>query len=109
MKIKKGDNVIILSGKDKGKKGKILTVLSKTSKVIVEGINKLKRHTKNRQGKLGGIVEKEHPIYVSKCMLLDPETGKPTRLGYTIDKSGAKYRISRQTKKIIEVKIEKKK
>lgn len=109
MKLKKGDNVIILSGKDKGKKGKILAVFPKVNKLIVEGINKLKRHTKNRQGKLGGIIEKEHPIYASKCMLLDPETGKPTRIGYTIDKSLAKYRISKKTKKIIEVKADHKK
>lgn len=80
MSIKKGDTVIVLSGKDKGKKGTVLTVMPEDKKVIVEKVNVVKRHTKPRQqGEQGGILSKEAPIYACKVMRVCPKCGKPTR------------------------------
>ena len=79
--VKKGDTVQVLSGKDKGKEGKILTALPKKGKVIVEGVNKVKRHTKPSQtNPQGGIVKQEAPIHVSNVSLIDPKSGKATRV-----------------------------
>lgn len=97
MKIKKGDNVIVLSGNDKGKTGEVVKVLPKDNKVVVKGVNIRKRHVKPRaQGQEGGIVEAEMPIYVSKVMLVCPETGKPTKVGYEVVK-GQKVRIAKKS------------
>ena len=94
MRIKKGDNVIVLSGNDKGKTGEVIKVMPKDNKVVVKGVNVRKKHIKPRsQGQEGGIVEMEMPIYVSKVMLIDPETKKPTRVGYEIVQ-GEKVRSS---------------
>ncbi len=101
MKLIKGDLVLILSGKDKSKKGKILAVFPKKGKVVVEGVNMLKRHLKSRQGQTGGIISKEYPVSVSKCMLINPETNKPTRVGYQIDKGGHKYRLAKDSGKML--------
>ena len=85
MNIKTNDTVVVLSGKDKGKQGKVLTADPKGLKVIVEGVNVAKRHQKARkQGEESGIIKKETPIYVSKVMLVCPKCGKPTRVGHTI-------------------------
>ncbi len=96
MKIRKNDNVIVVTGNDKGKTGKVLKVFPSVSKVIIEGINLRKRHTKaNQKNPQGGIIEKEAPINVSNVMLLDPKSGEPTRLGSQIildDKTGKKKR-----------------
>ncbi len=96
MKIKKNDNVIVITGNDKGKTGKVLKVFPKISKVIVEGINIRKRHTKPSQNNpQGGILEKEAPIDVSNVMLLDPKTNEPTRIGAKVildEKTGKKKR-----------------
>ena len=82
MKLKKGDNIIITTGKDKGKKGKIVRVLVKTNKVIVEGANMTKRHQRPRKsGEKGSIRDIEMPINASNVMILDPKSGKPTRMG----------------------------
>ena len=84
--VKKGDTVQVLSGKDKGKEGKILTALPKKGKVIVEGVNKVKRHTKPSQtNPQGGIVKKEAGIHISNVNLIDPASGKPTRVGYKFE------------------------
>ena len=97
MRIKKGDNVIVLAGNDKGKTGEVIKVMPKDNKVVVKGVNVRKKHIKPRsQGQEGGIVEMEMPIYVSKVMLIDPETKKPTRVGYEIVK-GEKVRISKKS------------
>ncbi|MDY4036776.1 MAG: 50S ribosomal protein L24, partial [Candidatus Pseudoscilispira sp.] len=86
MKIKKGDTVVVLSGKDKGKQGKILTVLPKESKVIVENVNIVSRHTKPRkQGEEGGIIKKEAPIYACKVQRVCPKCNKPTRIGHKVE------------------------
>ncbi len=86
MKIKKNDEVIVISGKDKGKKGKVITALPKEHKVIVTGINQVKRHQKpDAMGNKGGIITKNLPIDVSNVAIVDPKTGKPTKIGYRID------------------------
>jgi large subunit ribosomal protein L24 len=96
MKIRKSDNVIVISGNDKGKTGKVLKVFPKVSRIIVEGINLRKRHTKPTQkNPQGGILEKESPIHVSNVMLIDSKTNEPTRLGSQIildEKTGKKKR-----------------
>ncbi len=101
MKIRKNDNVVVITGNDKGKTGKVLKVFPSISKVIIEGINLRKRHTKpNQKQPQGGIIEKEAPIQVSNVMLLDPKTNEPTRIGAKIildEKTGKEknQRISR--------------
>lgn len=98
---KKGDKVNVIAGKDKGKSGKILYVLK--DKVVVEGINIVKRHQKpTAQNQTGGIVEREHPIHISNIMMADPKTGKSTRIGHEIDKNGKKVRISKKSNEKID-------
>jgi large subunit ribosomal protein L24 len=96
MKIRKNDNVTVITGNDRGKTGKVLKVFPKDSKIIIEGINLRKRHTKPTQKHpQGGIIEKEAPIHVSNVMLLDPKSNEPTRLGSQIimdEKTGKKKR-----------------
>jgi large subunit ribosomal protein L24 len=100
LKIKKGDNVVVLSGSSKGMKGSVLKVYPEKGKAIVEGVNKIKKHTKpNAENPQGGIVETEAPIYVSKLALVD-SNGKPTRVGYEI-KGDKKVRIAKKTGKEI--------
>jgi large subunit ribosomal protein L24 len=98
LKIKKGDRVRVLSGKDRGKEGTVLVALPKAGKVIVDGINVAKKHQKpTRMAQSGGIVDKNMPIDVSNVAIVDPKDGKPTRVGYRIDADGTKVRISRRT------------
>jgi large subunit ribosomal protein L24 len=101
MKIKKGDTVVVISGKDKGQEGKVIASYPRLEKVLVEGVNRIKKHTKirttQRGAKSGGIVTQEAPIHVSKVAFL--EDGKPTRVGYKVDENGSKVRISRRTGK----------
>ncbi len=99
-KLKKGDNVIILSGKDKGKTGKILKVIKKkdfVDKAIVEGANIVKKHTKQSATQKGGIESIEMPIYMSKLSILDPKTSKPSRVGFKFLKDGKKVRFSKKS------------
>ena len=94
MKVKKGDNVIILSGKDKGKNGKILQSIPKLDRVVVEGVNVRKRHMRPRkQGEKGQIIERESPIHFSNVMLMCGKCNKPTRVGFKILEDGAKVRV----------------
>lgn len=100
-KIKKGDDVIVLTGKDKGKHGAVLRTLLTAQRVVVENVNMVKRHTKPAQGRQGGIVEKEAPIHVSNVALLDPKDRKPTKVGYkTVD--GRKLRFARRSGETID-------
>jgi large subunit ribosomal protein L24 len=104
MKIKKGDEVIVIAGRDKGATGTVIVADPKRERVIVQGVNMVKRHTKEtnqgpRGAKTGGIVTKEAPIHVSNVALV--EDGKPTRVGYRIKEDGTKVRISRRTGKEI--------
>ena len=86
MSIRKDDTVIVLSGKDKGKKGKVLTVMPKDGKVIVEKVNVISRHQKPRkQGEEGGIIKREAPIYACKVMRVCPKCNKPTRIGHKVE------------------------
>ena len=97
MRIKNSDKVVVLSGKDKGKKGKVLVVAPKDGKVIVEGINMATKHTKPRaQGQTGGIIQQECPIYASKIMLICPKCGKPARTGKKILDDGKKVRYCKK-------------
>ena len=96
-KVKKGDEVIVIAGKDKGKKGAILSVLTEKRRVFVAGVNKVKRHTKPGKDGAGGIIEKEASLHVSNVMLVDKKTGKGTRVGYAIDKDGIKSRIAKRS------------
>jgi large subunit ribosomal protein L24 len=102
MKVKKGDQVMVISGKHKGKRGRVLEVLTKKRKVLVEGLNILKHHERqNRQrGISGGIVEREAPIDVSNVMLI--EGGRPVRVGYQILQDERKVRVSKKTGAVIE-------
>jgi len=102
MKIKKGDQVMIISGRYKGKKGRVIEVLTKKRKVLVEGWNMHKHHERqNRQrGVAGGIIEREAPIDVSNVMLI--EGGRPVRVGYDVLQDGRKVRVSKKTGAVIE-------
>ena len=94
MKIKKNDTVVVLSGKDKGKQGKVLSTMPTVGKVLVEGVNMADVHVKpNRQGQEGGIIRKSIPIRASKVMVVCPKCGKPTRCGYKILEDGSKTRF----------------
>ena len=97
MNLKTGDKVVVICGKDKGKEGKITQTLVKGDKVIVEGVNIVKKHIKPTNGKDGGIIEVEAPIHVSNVMIVDPKTKKRTRIGKELDKNGKKVRITKKS------------
>jgi len=100
-KIKTGDEVVVLAGKDKGLKGKVLKIIKSKDRVIVEGVNIVKKHVKpSAENPQGGIVEKEAPIHISNVALVDPKSGKPTRVGYEM-KDGKKVRVSKKSKEVI--------
>lgn len=94
MRVKKGDTVVVIAGKDKGKKGQVVKVMPKTNRVIVEGVNMITKHQKpTAMNPQGGIVNKEASIHISNVMPLDPETGKGTRVRYEV-REGKKVRVS---------------
>jgi large subunit ribosomal protein L24 len=94
-RIRKGDTVVIISGKDKGKTGKVMRVLREDDRVLVEGINLVKRHTRpSPRNATGGIIEREQPLHACKVMPLDPKTGKGTRVRFTELADGKKVRIA---------------
>ena len=101
MKIKKGDQVIVITGRDKGKTGEVIKSMPKENKVIVQGINLVKRHTKPTQESAGGIISKEAPIHVSNVALIDPKDGKATRVGFKVE-DGKKVRVAKATGKVID-------
>ncbi len=103
-KIKKGDKVIVLSGKDKGRSADVIKMLPKEGKVLVQGINVVKRHVKPnpQKGETGGIKTKEMFMDISKVSLLDPKTGKPTKVGYRFNKDGKKERFARKSGEVID-------
>ena len=96
MNLKTGDKVVVICGKDKGKEGKISQTLVKEDKVIVEGVNVVKKHQKATAQETGGIVDVEAPIHASNVMILDPKTNEPTRIGVKIEKD-KKIRVARKT------------
>ena len=97
MNFKTGDKVIVISGKDKGKEGKITNVLRKENRVVVEGINIVKKHVKGNGQTAGSITEVEAPIHASNVMIVDPKTKKPTRIGHKINKDGKKIRVTKKS------------
>ena len=101
IKLKKGDEVIVLAGKDKGKKGKIVRVISEIRKVIVADINKYKKHQKPGNNEPGGIIEKDMPIHISNIAFYDSKLNKGIRVGYIYNKDQKKVRINKKTGKEI--------
>ena len=97
IKLRKGDEVIVLAGKDKGKKGKIVRILPEYRKAIVSDINKVKKHQKPGNNEPGGIVEKEMPIHLSNLNFFDPKSNKGVRIGFKFNKDGSKLRINKKT------------
>jgi large subunit ribosomal protein L24 len=102
MRIRKGDTVVVIAGKDKGAKGKVIQAYPNVGRVLVEGVNRIKKHTRistsQRGAQQGGIVTQEAPIHVSNVMVLDSDN-KPTRVGYRKDEDGRSIRVSRRTGK----------
>ncbi len=102
VKIKKGDQVVVLTGKDKGKKGEVLKVLPKENRAVVQGVNTIKRHTKPTQTQAGGIVEREASIHISNLAFVDPKTGEPSRIGYKFLDDNRKVRVARRSGEVID-------
>lgn len=101
--VKKGDKVVVIAGKDKNKSGRVLLADPKASRVVVEGVNVVKRHTKpNAVNPDGGVIEKEAPIHVSNVALADPQSGKPTRVGIKFLEDGTKVRYAKKSGETID-------
>ena len=101
--IRKDDNVIVISGGDKGKKGKVLKVLPKEGRALVQGVNLVKRHQRQTQKEQGGIVSKEAPIQLSNIAHVDPKSGKATRIGFKVLADGSKVRFAKKSGEVIDV------
>ena len=102
LKIKKGDKVIVTTGKDKGRQGEVVRVIPSENRAVVRGANLAKRHTKQTAGQEGGIISKEMPIHVSNLALRDPKDGKATRVGYKFLADGTKVRIAKRSGEVID-------
>ena len=102
-KIRKGDQVLVLSGREKGKKGEVLRVLTKDSRVLVQGVNVVKRHTRPQAGNPGGIVEKEASLALSNVAFVDPKTGDPTRVGFRFLDDGRKVRFAKKSGEVVDL------
>jgi large subunit ribosomal protein L24 len=102
LKIKKGDTVRVIAGRDKGKEGEVLRVFPAENRVVVQGVHMARRHAKPAVGNPGGIVEKELTIHVSNLAHLDPKSGDPTRVGYKFLADGKKVRFARRSGEIID-------
>ncbi|MGE0280938.1 MAG: 50S ribosomal protein L24 [Rhizobiaceae bacterium] len=96
-KIRKGDKVVVLTGKDKGRSGEVLRVMPKDDKAVVRGVNIIRRHQKQSQSQEGGIISKEAPIHLSNIAIADPKDGKPTRVGFKIEADGKKVRVAKRS------------
>jgi large subunit ribosomal protein L24 len=101
-KIKKGDRVVVTAGRDKGKRGEVRQVMPEESRAIVGGVNLVRRHTRQTAQTEGGIISKESPIHLSNLAILDPKTGKPTRVGFKILDDGRKVRVARGSGDLID-------
>lgn len=103
LRIKKGDKVVVIAGKDKSKSGNVLQVFPNESRVLVEGVNVVKRHTKpNQANPEGGIIEKEAPIHISNVAIADPKSGAATRVGYKMLEDGKKVRYAKKSGEVID-------
>ena len=103
LKIKKGDHVVVITGKDKGKKGEVLKILPSENRAIVKGVAMVRRHQRQTTTQDGGIISKEGAIHVSNLALEDPKDGSPTRVGYKFLKDGRKVRFAKRSGEIIDV------
>jgi large subunit ribosomal protein L24 len=101
-KIKKGDRVVVTAGRDKGKRGEVRQVITEESRAIVAGVNLVRRHTRQTAQTEGGIISKESPIHLSNLAILDPKTGKPTRVGFKILDDGRKVRVAKGSGDLID-------
>jgi large subunit ribosomal protein L24 len=101
LKIKKGDHVVVTAGKDKGRRGEVLKLLPAEQRAIVQGVNMVRRHTKQSPSEPGGIVSKEAPIAISNLALEDPKDGKPTRVGFKLLADGTKVRFAKRSGEVI--------
>jgi large subunit ribosomal protein L24 len=101
-KIKKGDNVQVVTGKDKGKTGEVIQVLRTEDRVMVRGVNIIKRHTKASQTNTGGIIEREATIHISNVALVDPKSNEATRVGYRFLEDGRKVRFAKRSGEVID-------
>jgi len=102
LKIRKGDRVVVLTGKDKGKSGDVVAVIPKENRAVVSGVNVARRHQRQSAGQEGGIVSKEMPIHVSNLAHVDPKDGKATRVGYKTLDDGKKVRVARRSVEVID-------
>jgi large subunit ribosomal protein L24 len=102
MRIKKGDKVVVITGRDKGKTGEVLRVLTDEGRVLVQGVNVVKRHTRPSGMNQGGIIEKEAPIHVSNVAHIDPKTDKPTRVGFKFVEGDRKVRYAKRSGEVID-------
>jgi large subunit ribosomal protein L24 len=100
-KIKKGDNVIVLAGRDKGKRGEVFQVMPKEDRALVRGVNMVRRHQKQSAQEQGGIISKEASIHLSNLALEDPKDGKPTRIGFKTLQDGRKVRVAKRSGEVI--------
>jgi len=101
-KIRKGDSVVAISGRERGREGTVLRVLTRENRVLVQGLNMVKRHQRPSAQHPGGIVEKEAPIHVSNVALIDPQSRKPTRIGFKVLGDGRKVRVARRSGEVID-------
>ena len=101
-KIKKGDKVVVLAGRDKGKSGEVLSVIPKEDRAVVRGVNMVKRHTRATQQTQGGILSKESTIHLSNIAVADPKTGKATRVGFKVLEDGRKVRFAKVSGDLID-------
>jgi len=102
-RIRKGDRVIVLTGRDKGRKGEVLRVMPKEERAFVSGVNVVKRHQKQTPKHQGGIVNKEAPIHLSNIAHVDPKSGEPTRIGFRVLADGRKVRFAKKSGEVIDV------
>ena len=100
-KIKKGDTVVVLTGRDKGKTGEIISVSPQDNKALVRGVNVVRRHQRQTAQSEGGIISKELPVHMSNLALADPKDGKPTRVGFQVKEDGTKVRVAKRSGEVI--------
>ena len=101
-KIKKGDKVVVLTGRDKGKTGEVVQVMPKEDRALVRGVNLVKRHQRQTAGQDGGIISKEAPLHLSNLAYADPKDGKPTRVGFKVLEDGRKVRFAKRSGDLID-------
>ncbi len=102
-KIKRGDRVVVLAGRDKGKKGEVMRVLRQDRRAVVGGVNMIKRHTRPSTGDPGGIIQREAPLHISNLALEDPKDGQPTRVGFRFLDDGRKVRYAKRSGEVIDL------